>query len=121
MSRASLDSKQYPQFVTDDKGKSSTVTLDTSAYIKLLVKANITDKTFWPSEMEEGADALLRIRQIESNCITKYGEFDWERLSEEVQDEYDSLCILLDELQDMEELLQVKLDFSLARKSKQQD
>ena len=103
MSRASLDSKQYPQFVTDDKGKSSTVTLDTSAYIKLLVKANITDKTFWPSEMEEGADALLRIRQIESNCITKYGEFDWERLSEEVQDEYDSLCVLLDELQDTEE------------------
>ena len=86
MSRASLDSKQFsfrrvteeqnPQFVTDDKGKSSTVTLDTSAYIKLLVKANITDRTFWPSEMEEGADALLRIRQIESDCIAKYGEFD---------------------------------------------
>ena len=44
-----------------------------------------------------------RIRQIESDCIAKYGEFDWERLSEEAQDEYDSLCILLDELQDTEE------------------
>jgi hypothetical protein len=62
-----------------------------------------------------------RIRQIESDCIAKYGEFDWERLSLELQDEYDSLCILLDELQDTEELMQMKLDFSLARKSKQQD
>jgi len=86
--------------ITIGEGKSSTVTLDTSAYIRLLVKANITDKAFWPPDMEEGADALLRIRQIESDCITKYGEFDWERLSEETQDEYDSLCILLDELQD---------------------
>ncbi len=91
------------EFITVGEGKSSTVTLDTSAYIRLLVKADITDKAFWPSGMEEGADALLRIRQIESDCIAKYGEFDWERLSEEVQDEYDSLCILLDELQDTEE------------------
>jgi hypothetical protein len=91
------------EIILDSKGNYSTVTLDTSAYIKLLVKANITDRAFWPSEMEEGADALLRIRQIESDCIAKYGEFDWERLSLEIQDEYDSLCILLDELLDTEE------------------
>ena len=85
-------------FATD--GKSSTVTLDTKAYIRLLIKANITDKALWPPEMEEVAEALQRIRQIESDCVAQHGEFDWEKLPEEIQDEYDSLCILLDELQD---------------------
>lgn len=53
--------------------------------------------------MKEIAEVLQRIRQIESDCIAQHGEFDWEKLSENLQDEYDSLCILLDELQDDEE------------------
>jgi hypothetical protein len=52
------------------------------------------------AEDRQSVDALLRIRQIESDCIDKYGEFDWERLSLEIQDEYDHLCILLDGLHD---------------------
>jgi hypothetical protein len=58
--------------------------------------------------MKKAEDALLRIRQIESDCIAQYGEFDWERLSEEVQDEYDSLCILLDELQNSGERISLE-------------
>jgi len=50
--------------------------------------------------MSREQEALQRIRQIESDCISQHGEFDWEELSEDIQDEYDSLCILLDELQD---------------------
>lgn len=37
---------------------------------------------------------------MESDCITHHGEFDWEKLPESEQDEYDGLCLLLDELQD---------------------
>ena len=46
------------------------------------------------------AEALEEIRQIESECISEYGEFDWEKLTDKKQDEYDSLCLLLDELQE---------------------
>lgn len=100
MGKAGIVSKKYPNFVIDDKDKSSVVTLDLAAYIKLLVKANITDKALWPPELEKGAEALHKIRQIEFDCIANHGEFDWEKLPENVQDEYDCLCVLLDELQD---------------------
>ena len=96
-----IELEKYPQFAKDKQGKSSAVILETIDYIKLLIKANITNKAFWPPDMEDGADALLRIRQIESDCIDKNGEFDWEKLSLEIQDEYDHLCILLDGLQDV--------------------
>ncbi len=92
--------KQSPQFATDANGKPTSVTLDTVAYVTLLVRGNVTDSAFWPPGMEEGAAALKRIRQIESDCITHHGEFDWEKLPESEQDEYDHLCLLLDELQD---------------------
>ncbi len=92
--------KSVPHFVTDDQGKPTTVTLDTAAYVALLVQANITDPALWPPGMQEGASALARIRQIEANCISQYGEFDWEKLPEATQDEYDDLCALLDKLQD---------------------
>ena len=48
----------------------------------------------------ERVTAMKRIRQIESNCIAHHGGFDWEKLPESEQDEYDCLCLLLDELQD---------------------
>ena len=88
------------QFATDAGGKSTAVTLDTTAYIALLVRANVTDPTFWPPGTQEGAAALARIRQIEADCTAQHGEFDWEKLPEAVQDEYDDLYALLDRLQD---------------------
>ena len=69
-------------------------------YITLLVQANVTDPAPWPLGMEKGATALKRVREIEANCIARHGEFDWEKLPETTQDEYDSLCALLDQLQD---------------------
>ena len=89
-----------PQFTTNSDGKPINVMLDTSTYIKLLVNANITDRNLWPPDMEYAAEALEKIRRIESECISEYGEFDWEKLTDKKQDEYDSLCLLLDELQE---------------------
>jgi hypothetical protein len=81
-------------------GNPTTVTLDISTYIDLLVKANVTDPALWPPAMKGGASALARIREIEAECIARHGEFDWEKLPESVQDEYDSLCAFLDNLRD---------------------
>ena len=89
-----------PKFSGDASGKPKTVTLSTVAYITLLVRANVIDSSLWPTGMEEGAAVLRRVREIEVECITKRGEFDWENLAKSVQDEYDSLCTLLDRLQD---------------------
>jgi hypothetical protein len=82
MSKITSESKQPPRFATNDNGKPMTVTLDTVAYITLLVRANVTDSALWPPGMEEGAAALERIRQIESDCIARHGEFDWEKLAQ---------------------------------------
>jgi hypothetical protein len=101
--------KSLPHFVTDDQGKPSTVTLDTAAYVALLVQANTTDPALWPPGMQEGAYALARIRQIEADCISQYGEFDWEKLSQATQDEYDDLCAMLDKLQDTGERISFDL------------
>ena len=75
-------------------------TLDSREYVRLLVQADVTDPECWPPDMREGATALVRVRQIECTCRAKHGTFDWEKLPEEIQDEYDTLCSLLDRLQD---------------------
>ena len=98
MSETTIDI--HPQFSTDASGKPKGVTLSTAAYITLLVQSNATDPLLWPPGMEEGAVALRCVREIESECIAKIDEFDWEKLPETLQDEYDSLCALLDRLQD---------------------
>ena len=98
MSETTIDI--HPQFSTNTESKPQSVILSTAAYIMLLVRANETDPSLWPPGMEEGAMALRRVREIESYCIAKISEFDWEKLPEAVQDEYDSLCALLDRLQD---------------------
>ena len=100
MSKPGLELKPRPKFATDPKGKPKTVTLDTVAYVTLLVKANITDPSLRPPGMQEGATALARVRKIEADCIAKHGKFDWEKLPEKIKDEYDSLCSLLNDLQD---------------------
>ena len=100
MSRADLDLQPPPRFLNGGKGKRPSVKLDALAYVTLLVRADITDPALWPPGMKKGAKALARVREIERRCIAKHGEFDWEKLSRKVQDEYDGLCLLLDRLQD---------------------
>lgn len=100
MKKTDLELPTPLEFATNAKGNPTTVTLDTAAYVALLVRANITDPALWPPGMQHGATALARVRQIEADCIAEQGEFDWEKLPEALQDEYDSLCTLLDELQD---------------------
>jgi len=100
LAKTKLALKRRPRFETDAEGKSKAVRLNTPDYIALLVQANQTDPALWPPGAKQGATALARIRKIEVDCIATHGEFDWEKLSEPVQDEYDSLCVLLDRLQD---------------------
>ena len=89
-----------PRFGKDPEGKSGTVTLDLRSYLNLLVKADVTDPHLWPPGLQDGAAALARIRQIEADCKSQHGEFDWEKLSPVVQDEYDSLSCALDSLRE---------------------
>ncbi len=89
-----------PRFAKDPERKSSTVTLDLESYLILLVKADITDPHLWPPGLQDGAAALARIRQIEADCKSQHGEFDWEKLSQVVQDEYDNLSAALDSLRE---------------------
>jgi hypothetical protein len=91
---------QSPQFELDQAGKPASVRLATQDYIRLFVEANITDSSLWPPGYEQGARLLERIREIEAECIRRYGAFDWELLPEALQDEYDDLCALLDRMQD---------------------
>ncbi len=95
-----LELSPSPQFGTRANGKRGKVTLDQVAYVNLLVKANVTDAALWPPGTKEGASALARVRAIEKRCIAKHGHFDWEKLSSRLQNEYDDLCALLDQLQD---------------------
>jgi hypothetical protein len=98
-----------PQFGSDERGR-PIVVLDRASYIALLVRANITDPAFWLPGTEQGAQALARLRQIETDCIAQHGEFDWEKLSPETRDEYDALCALLDDLMDTGERIALEDD-----------
>jgi hypothetical protein len=100
MKQASLELKPAPRFVGGANGEPKEVNLDPAAYVALLVRANVTDPALWPPGMQEGATWLARIRAIERRCIAKHGEFDWEKLSAKLQNEYDDLCALLDRFRD---------------------
>lgn len=80
--------------------RSMAVMIEVSAaeYVGLLVKSGVTEPERWPEQAREGAALLARIRQIEADCRAQHGEWDWELLSEDLQDEYDSTCGLLDQL-----------------------
>jgi hypothetical protein len=95
-----FEPKESLQFTLDPNGKPTGVTLGVEAYVTLLIQANVTDPELWPPGSKEGATALARVREIESSCIAQYGEFDCEKLNPAVQDEYDTLCVLLDKLQE---------------------
>ena len=100
MNNTSLDLKSPPKFRTDHQGRPTAVTLDTPAYITLLVRSNVTNPALWPPGMKKGARWLERVRHIEADCIAQHGEFDWEKLPKKLQDEYNDLCALLGRLQD---------------------
>lgn len=68
----------------------ATIEVDLAKYVRLLVKAGDSDPANWPEGFKEGAALLGRIRQIEQLCQEEHGEWDWELLSEELQDDYDS-------------------------------
>jgi hypothetical protein len=95
-----FEPKEPLQFTTDPNGKPTAVTLGVKSYVTLLVQANVTNPELWPPGFKEGATALARVREIESGCIAQHGEFDWEKLAPDIQDEYDTLCVLLDTLQE---------------------
>ncbi len=81
----------------------STVVIDVHVLVDLLVIAGITDPQRWPEEARAGAALLARIRQIEADCKAQHGQWDWELLSPELQNEYDVACGKLDRLRYPEE------------------
>ncbi len=100
MKSREVELKPPPRFVTDRRGRTKRVSLETAAYLTLLVRGNVTDPSLWPPGLKRGAGMLARIRAIEHRCIRKLGHFDWEKLSPKVQDEYDGLCVDLDAMLD---------------------
>ncbi len=65
------------------------VSLPRYEYLGLLIEANATDPALWPKGLKKGARLLARIRRIETDCIKRFGEFDWEKLDPDTQDAYD--------------------------------
>jgi hypothetical protein len=118
MRKTSVQLEPAPRFVTKGDGKATAVTLDPLAYVTLLVKANVTDPDLWPPGMQAGAAWLARIREIERKCIANHGEFDGDKLSARVQNQYDDLCALLDRLRDTGERIPFR-DYK-ARRAKTQ-
>lgn len=94
-----LGSVHPPRFTKHRTGRSTSLTLETATCIALSVRSNATDPTLWPPGRQTGATTLQRVREIESGCVARVGEFDSEELSPALQDEYDTLCTLLDSLQ----------------------
>jgi hypothetical protein len=78
--------------VTEDQQ----VSLSVYEYLELLCEADVTDPERWPAGTEQGAALLARIREIEAECRARHGKWDWELLSEELQDEYDIASSKLD-------------------------
>lgn len=77
-----------------------TVEIELCELVELLIAGNVTDPERWPPEARDGAGLLARIRAIEAECIAAQGEFDWDTLDEDTQDEYDGLCVGLDKIRE---------------------
>ncbi len=90
-----------PEF--EESGNGATrVRMNQESYVRLLVGARETDPCAWPPGMEDGAALVERACQIEEECITRWGNFDPEKLSTPLQDEYLKIHLTLDELQESE-------------------
>ena len=74
------------------------ITVDLDKYLDLLIEKDVFDPEQWPEGMQAGAGLLRRIREIERDCIAKHGEFDFDQLAPQLQDEYDNARIDLDDL-----------------------
>ncbi|MDQ2687216.1 MAG: hypothetical protein M3Y28_05040 [Armatimonadota bacterium] len=97
---ATLELLKRPAFTQEAQNAPGLVILRSAAYVTLLIQANETDAALWPPEMQHGAVALARLRQMERDSSDHHGAFDWAQLPLEQQDEYDHLSALLDDLQD---------------------
>jgi hypothetical protein len=86
------------------------VLLTQEDYLDLLVRSNVTDPDSWPPGKQDGAKLLERIRAIEQNCVKEHGKWDWELLSEDLQDEYDGSCIELSKLRTPEGAQPISLE-----------
>jgi len=93
-----LGTDLHPSFQESAEGKVTGVLLEPQMYALLLAKANVLDARAWPPEFRQGAEYLSRIREIEAECIATCGEWDFDRLSDELQDEYDSAIVCLEML-----------------------
>ncbi|MEZ5337740.1 MAG: hypothetical protein R3F46_05700 [bacterium] len=93
------DVKQYrtPRSLPNGNGQEE-LAVSREDYIDLLVAASVTDPQAWPDGMQQCAALLARIREIEAGCISQHGTWDWEKLDEDSQDEYDELSLTLDRL-----------------------
>lgn len=104
-----------PTFSCNVPEKSQEVTLKRENYVKLLVDARVTDPACWPPGLEEVAAMIERVRDIEEACVEKYGDFDPEKLSAQVQDEYMDLHLVIDAIQencDIEEIAELMAEAS---------
>jgi hypothetical protein len=72
--------------------------ISTQELVELLIAANVTDPRRWPAGLERGADHLRRIREIEQDCVKQHGRWDGALLPEELEDEYDDNCALLNQI-----------------------
>lgn len=86
-----LDLHTLPRFGASADGKED-VTLAARDWARVLVRLDCTDPALWPPALAAGAGLLSRIRLIEADCISAHGGFDWEKLTPELQDEYDGTC-----------------------------
>lgn len=100
MDSTTLELSRPPEFSPPENGGYGTVSLDGLDWARLLVRLNITDASAWPLGLREGAALLARIREIEADCVAANGDFDWEKLEEAVQDEYDVAIVELERLLD---------------------
>lgn len=97
----------HPTFSCNVPEHTQEVTLQRENYVKLLVDARVTDPACWPPGMEAVAGMIERVRDIEEECMEKHGEFDPEKLSTEVQDEYMDLHLVLDTIQENGDMQEV--------------
>ena len=98
MDSTTLELSRPPEFSPPENGGNGTVSVDALDWAKLLRDHNVLDARLWPPGFKEGAEWLARIRQIEAGCIAEFGEFDWEKLDADTQDEYDGTCAELTKL-----------------------
>ncbi|MCC7478672.1 hypothetical protein IT575_09485 [bacterium] len=90
---------EAPRFELDSEGKVTHVTVALEDYLRMLVRLSILEPSQWPEEYRAGAVLLSRIREIERSVMSSNdGNFDFDHLSPETQDEYDGAIIDLNQL-----------------------